>query len=145
MKLAVSAQHWRENFRVPAASRPDFNDRHVRPQAEKHERFLWMPVLIARLVRLRAMLARDGLIEQIFGIPIPGVSARARCQKQECDDGNNTKTLNHHGRLTRIFLSVSTTKHPRHPSIALSPIAVEILSLSPFAPGSRKRTRSRPG
>ena len=67
VKPAFVAQHWGNDFRIPAAAGPDFNHRHVRLQTEEQQRFARVAVLIARTIGFATMLAYDGFIEERFG------------------------------------------------------------------------------
>ncbi len=67
IQLALALQYGREHFRVPAATGPDLDDRHVPAQAKEGQRFLGMAKAIPRLVAITAMGPRQRGIERVTG------------------------------------------------------------------------------
>ena len=64
VQSAAIAQCRRQNLGVPPHSGRDLDRRHVRFEAEEHQRFLGVPILVPRLVGIGTVAAGHGLVNE---------------------------------------------------------------------------------
>ena len=131
--VSVVVQQRREDFGIPAAAGGDLDNGLVGHYAEERERFLRMPVFVARHVVRVAPCTGDRLVERgrVGGwrrfwhrlrVGMCGTCGRQRGDQCECSEGGaNTAGLADHGRVLRGCAHASITRAAMHPPLGVVP------------------------